>query len=292
VRRRRIGAAVLLAVVAGTGTALAARQGGDPEAALREIGQWYSEQIRKAREEQRQPDLRVLNEQRAEKVRAALAGIDPAKVEPAKQLALAQLYQTVRMSKEMTAAAERFLATNPEAERRLQAQLLLLSGYAALEDAAGIRRVLAQTRPSTPIAAAAIARMAGGMLAEIVARKDGVEAGLSLLDTAAKLIPSGAPSSDQERLQVESARAALALGRADILEGAERGQEALKVLEDARARIAQGSPAARSLDSRLRQLRLVGQPAPELKADRVHGTFTSLAALRGKVVVLDFTAHW
>jgi len=37
---------------------------------------------------------------------------------------------------------------------------------------------------------------------------------------------------------------------------------------------------------------LVGQSAPEVTLDRTIGTFANLASLRGKVVILDFMAHW
>lgn len=51
------------------------------------------------------------------------------------------------------------------------------------------------------------------------------------------------------------------------------------------------SPGHRVDDFLLRQSAL-GQPAPELIADKQLGGFKSLAALKGKVVVLDFMAHW
>ena len=43
----------------------------------------------------------------------------------------------------------------------------------------------------------------------------------------------------------------------------------------------------------LNQLTLVGTPAPDLNwLPQHYGNFTNLTALKGKVVVLDFFAHW
>ena len=48
----------------------------------------------------------------------------------------------------------------------------------------------------------------------------------------------------------------------------------------------------RRANSAIRQTELIGLPAPVLYFGRQYGDFESLDAWKGKVVIIDFTAHW
>jgi thiol-disulfide isomerase/thioredoxin len=53
-----------------------------------------------------------------------------------------------------------------------------------------------------------------------------------------------------------------------------------------------GQPPSHRIDQFLNMQLAIGKSAPEIQADRSIGNFAGLASLRGKVVVLDFMAHW
>jgi peroxiredoxin len=134
--------------------------------------------------------------------------------------------------------------------------------------------------------------MAGAELAGAVARKLGTQAGLDLLAKAEALVPFDQLTAGTDKANADQARASLAAGRADLLSGAGKHAEALAALKSARRKLPDGGPAARQIDTKLKQAALVGSVAPPLARERGYGDFAGLESLRGKVVLLDFTAHW
>ena len=54
--------------------------------------------------------------------------------------------------------------------------------------------------------------------------------------------------------------------------------------------LGEGNPYARSMVRQMKLAKLPGSAAPELAVDNHYGEFSSLASMRGKVVLLDFTA--
>src|SRR5438309_309408 len=93
----------------------------DPEAALKGVNTWYSEQIKQAQADKKTPDYNGLMKERTAKAKAAVEGIDISMAEPAKCFAWAQLYQAAQMPKEMQAAAQRFVDSNPEPAAKFRA---------------------------------------------------------------------------------------------------------------------------------------------------------------------------
>ncbi|MCG9896047.1 MAG: TlpA family protein disulfide reductase [Fimbriimonadaceae bacterium] len=79
--------------------------------------------------------------------------------------------------------------------------------------------------------------------------------------------------------------------KSDLHGAAGDAAASLKALKDGMAAVA--LPAAkRGLEASYTQANVVGKPAPGLEVTHTFGNFTSLEALRGKVVILDFFAHW
>lgn len=302
----RAGGALALALVVCCGVApVWAQDAKDPEAALKEINTWYTEQLTKARSENRQPNFTELLKERTDRAKTAVKDFDAEKVEPAKGFALAQLYQIVQDHPHAVVAAKRYLTTNPEGAQRYTAHNLLLSSYAATDDAEGIIGVLGEMKPPTTQMAAFLAANVGARYAEIVADKKGVKAGLDLIAKAEAAVPfdemlakpdvpgrDGKPGPAPEKSAAETAIVQIALGRSGLLEKAGRKDEALAVLEAGKKKLPEGSRMIRGLESKIKLAKIVGIPAPALKQDRGYGDFKSLDAYKGKVVVVEFTAHW
>jgi hypothetical protein len=276
----------------------------NPETSLSEINAWYSDQLKKARDAKVQVDFAGLQKERTAKAKAAVAGVDVSKKPAAECLAWAQIYQAAQMQKEMLVAAARFVASNPDNKLKFQGQQIMLQGYQSTEDADGLIRVLSVIKAPDVRQSAMLAAQAANNYGETISSKRGAKTALDLISK----LESGI-SVDELRKEDETTRSqakpgtrafsladyltyALANGRSEILEGAGKKGEALSILATARQKLSTDSPYAKSIDGKLKLAKLPGSPAPELVQERGYGGFSSLANLKGKVVILDFTAHW
>ena len=289
------GAAPLLLVTAAVPLLLVtafASPDADPQASLAEINKWYSEQLTQARAGGDATAARRLAAERVQKAKAAVQGVDPASVPAEKSLALAQLYSIAGQQKDLIAAAERFLTSSPSPDQKYIAQSLLMNAHSMAGDARKLKELLEQEQPHTPGVAAALASMMGGRYYEIIADKLDAKTSLDLLNKLEAQVPFDKLQSDQEKMQADSVIVSAATARADLLKRLGKDSEVVPSLEAAKKKLSATSRYGRSLDARIKQLTLVGAVAPEIKRERGYGQFTGLESLKGKVVVLDFFAHW
>ncbi len=264
----------------------------NPEQTLQELNRWFSQRLNEVRSSGGDAAaINALMKERVDKAKGALQGVDLANQPPATCLAWAQLCQIAQQPGQVIVAAQRFLQSEPEEGRKQAALSLLLGAYQATRDADGILKTLDQVRPANTLAARSLVGMIARGYAGIVAEKKGPDAALTLLERAERMLPADAPSDDRERQVHGSAVAAVAEARADILTKVGKKAEALAVLEAAIAKLGDNQ-AARGIAAKLAHARLPGSPAPEIKMERGYGNFPGLEKLRGKVVVLDFMAHW
>ena len=289
IRRHRTCALLMVAAMTLSTAVLAAD---DPAAALKAVNDWYAAQLQKARDDKKVPDYRGLMAERTTKAREAAAKMDIAATEPAQCLALAQLYQVANMPKEAGVAASRYLTTNPEGRNRFAAQQIVLTACQANRDAEGICRILGEMKAPDNRTAANLAASAAQTYADTVAAKLGHQAALDLIAKLEAQVPFDKMTDARDKAAAENAIVQIALGRYDILKAKGDDAAALKALEDGVAKLGPDNRMARQLVGKINQSKLIGSPAPEIKKERGYGQFDSLAALRGKVVVLDFGAHW
>lgn len=276
----------------------------DPVALLKEINTWYSDQIKQARESKQQVNFQDIFKQRTEKAKAAVEGVDLAKEPAAKCLAWAELYQSAQMQKDMLAAATRFVASNPEEKLKYQGQQMMLQGYASTEDADGIIKILSEIKAPDMRSAATLVSQVANNYAQTVSSKRGAKTALEMLSRLEAGVSIDELKKEDEKQKAAAkpgARTfafadyyvyAVANGKAEILDEAGKKDEALSLLTSAKEKLPADSPYVKPIESKLKLAKLPGSPAPELVQERGYGGFSSLASLKGKVVVLDFTAHW
>jgi thiol-disulfide isomerase/thioredoxin len=264
----------------------------DPEAALKEINTWYASEVQKARDEKKTADFRALAVERTKRAKAAVEGVDIASVDASKCLSLAQLYQAANMPPQAATAAQRFLTTNPEPRAKYTAQQIVLTGYQVGKDAEGIVRILGEMVPPDNRSAAYLAAATAQSYADTVAEKLGPQAALDLLAKMESRVPFDKMTEGSDKPAADLAVVQLAEARYDLLKAKGDDAAALAALEAGVAKLGADNRAARQLTTRINQAKLVGSPAPEIKKERQYGQFESLAALKGKVVVIDFGAHW
>ena len=127
---------------------------------------------------------------------------------------------------------------------------------------------------------------------------------MKVLATGEQAVPKDGFTNDQQKTQADSVAARLAQTRKVIEENPGKEAEALQksrreALIAALSGRASGSntnaaaaraAAAKQRDEKL--ARFVGTEATDFKPTHAHGDFKTLAELKGKVVILDFFAHW
>ncbi|MBM3493150.1 MAG: TlpA family protein disulfide reductase [Armatimonadetes bacterium] len=283
---------VALGLLAATVLGARALAAGDPEQSLKDINTWYAGEIQKARDEKKNPDFRALMAERVKRAKAAVEGVSAASADPAKCLALAQLYQAATMPKEAGVAAERFLTSDPAAREKYSAQQIVLTACQSNRDADGLVRVLGEMQPPDSRSAAFLASATAQLYGDTVAAKLGPQAALDLIGKLEAKVPFDKMTTPQDKQASESAIVQIAMGRHDLLKAKGDEKGALVPLEDAIKKLGADHRMARQLVGKINQAKLVGSVAPEIKKERGYGQFDSLAAWRGRVVVIDFGAHW
>ncbi len=278
----------------------------DPDASLAEIRAWHQAAVKEAHETYKpaalQKRLQAIQAEYREKAKSAVQMSDPANTEPAKCHALAQLYWAAGLYEKMSAAVERFLTTNPSREQQYYALFLKLEWLRMpqppewVRDRAGeLTRTIGAMEPPHMRAAVANANAAARTDAQI-ALKYSLVAALSVLDrTAYFLTPQGMRLEnlpEPERAQAENAFVEVELARTKMLMKENKVNEAVQAREEAMRKIRVLSPALKRYNLYWRVLSLPGQPAPDIVRQRGYGNFAGIKALKGKVVVLEFCAHW
>lgn len=259
----------------------------DPEAELKAMNERISAAIKDARAKQVQPDVAALQKERQEKAKEDVKDVDPTKVEPAKAMAWAQLFGIAQEPKKEIQALDRYLTSSPTPEMKLQAQTMLLGTYDELGDADSMVKVIKEMKPTDPKTAPRTVSITTQAL-DTVAEKKGVKTALDLLKQVEKQVPF-----DQLTPQASDALTfAIADERATLLDKSGKRADAIAALDTAKKHFAPDSQYLKRLTLKGNFITLVGSPAPPLKRDRGYGEFPGLAAYKGKVVVLDFMAHW
>ena len=263
----------------------------DPEAEYKAIIARYQAGVKEAQDKKVSPDMAALQKEYIAKAKEDVKGVDPTKVEPSKGVAWAQLFSLAQEPKKMALAAERFLASNPMPPQKFNAQMMMLRGFAEAEDADAIVKTIADIKPATPMTAVQLASMTANVV-DTVGDKQGTKAAFALLKQVEALVPFDQLKTPQELQAAESVIYGFAGARADLFQKDGKRDEALATLEESRKHLSAGSRYTSALTAKTNFIKVIGSPAPPLKRERGYGEFINLAAYKGKVVVLDFMAHW
>ncbi len=265
----------------------------DPEVALKDLNTWYSEQFAKTRTNPPTADRAAILKERVERAKKAVEGLEVANVDAAKCLALAQLYQAGNEVKLQEAACERFLSSSPAPEPKYNAQSMLLSLVNRKGDAARLKALLAEIKPPSPSIAMLHAIMVANQYSDTLAAKLGADEALAAIKAAGQGIPPAADvTTDPDKQRRDQAVMYVGRSTAELLSGAGKKPEALAAIDGAKAQLSAGSTMAKQFDSLTTQIKLPGTEAPALVQERGYGDYGGLESYRGKVVLLDFFAHW
>lgn len=237
------------------------------------------------------PDYKTVDADLAAKATAALGAADPAKVDLARARDWAGLFT---LAEKHTAAREvlrRQLATPIPERERFAVETDFMVACEKLNDGEPVYQTL-KAMKIAPENAVNLGSYFGGQYHHYVFNARGALAVLDLLDKIEPAIPGGPFANDEARKSNGWARRQLAATRALYLSELGRNQAAIKVIDHALATLDDDVFRKQDLIGDRQRYEVFDRPAPALAVDRVHGKFAGLEAYRGKVLMVEFTAHW
>lgn len=276
----------------------------NPRAALEEIKKLRLEGLNAARATGKISNPTSFLSNATARARSAVAGVDPAKVEAADASAWQELFSMAGDYRGARAATQRWLAS-AQGEEKFQAQMNLLNTDARLKDYRAMRQTFLEAQPTDATGRLRLALLANTFAVNILTN-EGPAAALQVLKAGERALQGAAFTEVRQKDQAKWATEGLAESRKAIEENP--GKEADALLKARRAQLpslataaaaggatnsstAERVAAARAeRDARLAKLN--GTAAPAIKAARTLGDFQGLPSLQGKVVLLDFFAHW
>ncbi|HVT12019.1 MAG TPA: TlpA disulfide reductase family protein [Fimbriimonadaceae bacterium] len=263
-----------------------------PADMLKELDTYRQSLISQAQEKSknggRDIDLTAIEGQVRAKAEEDVKGLDVAKVPPAEALDWAQICNLARHPRDAEKILLGYISSKPEPAKLFQAETMLLAASWVVRDDKTASAALHDMKPYDE--ASAISRASYvATYAPHLTNVMGDDEAVALIDKAIADVDT-ASLSDEAKINFSTVRYAGALGKIDIYSQAGQKDKALATIDEA---LKTATPSHRlHLQTTRNQLSLVGGPPPALKLDRGYGVFSGFAALKGKVVVLDFFAHW
>lgn len=296
-----------------------------PKEILTQIQQYRSQLLQEARQANKPINATVLSEGVKAKAEEAIKGVDPEKVEAKDAFDWAKVFELAGRYKDVCNLCHKFLATNPNPADKFAAQSLMVNSCNTLGEADMVAMTLKEIKPVDALGARTLVSRTTGAYADTIAKSQGVDAAIKILESVAAKLPAEdhkanaqrslelakareqqnppatTPKPDAERLatfeqnsilQEQAVKFSIAEKKSELLQGAGRKPEALKILKDFVGNIDPSSSVARRANSSIKQMEMIGAVAPTLTVERLYGDFKGLEALKGKVVIIDFFAHW
>ena len=264
----------------------------DPAKAVAELNDLRATRMKEARDSGTRLNTAELNREIEAKAKEYCKDVDAKKIEPKDGLAWAQLFVMAKQSQDACDAAQRFLSLNPSGKPKFDAQKIILDSCKELGDTVLLYSTLQATAPPNKTDARTLGVQAAYYYADLIAKEKGVDAAIQMLGEVDAKIPYDEFSGENEKPMADGVRVVIAGKIASLLAHSGRRDKALAVLDRAIEAIGPESRSLKSANSQRTQISLFSMSAPELVSERSHGGFEGLESFRGKVVILDFFAHW
>lgn len=264
----------------------------DPLAGLKELDAYQQKQFEDARTSGKRVDFNALQTELKNKALAMVKGLDIKKIDPKNAYNWAQLFARADLNKETCALAEAYIKkANPSAADKFDAQMLMLTACNEMKEAGMLAENLPNVVPTDDARAANLAMM-GSYFTEVIQTAQGPKKALKALDAVEKNLPTFTDTSAQGKTRAASAKFSIVDRRAELLVADKRKDEAIRVLKDFSATLDANSPILRTVKGSTTRLEMLDRAAPTFATERGYGEFAGIESLKGKVVLVDFFAHW
>lgn len=300
----------------------------DPRKLMGEIVEHQSRRIKEAREAGVPLDTVALNKELQAMALEAVEGVDPSTVDLRHTLSWTSLFSRAKEFQSVKVICLNFLKTEPDVWSKVAVERMLLSAYNSLGEVENLLellyKALATQAPELSFEREGFLRGVIEQFADTIAGKQGLDAAVKVIDDVLATVKFEDPQEYAERMLssyrsrnlknddgsaktdeqltaelIASRRAAddrLPYLAADkkwsLLRDAGRVDEGLIVLKQFIEGRDPESGYVHQATISISQTEIVGRAAPALTFDRLLGEFESLDEWKGKVVIIDFTAHW
>jgi thiol-disulfide isomerase/thioredoxin len=302
-----------------------AQQGLDPSQIMKQASDYESQLFQDAQKAGGKIDFEALQAKYVAKINESLKDVDPAKISDKDAIKWAPVYQAADKHKIACDLCHRYLDTKPTDAERANTMSIMARSCNELGEA----EMLADTLEKIPVLDAAgfsnLSSMTTNVYVDTIYEKKGLQAALNTLDAVEKKMiledpkeyakrmldmakkrqpnpPAGGPTDEERLAQYEKsgtqnnamAKVDFDIKRGELYGLAGKKKEAVDVMSAAIKTIPAGHPGLRTANMKLAQVTLIGMGAPTLSVEKgINGaTFPGFEALKGKVVILDFFAHW
>jgi len=297
-----------------------------PKDVLKDIQTLRTDTYSKAREAKTRVDMSALNATVKQKALDAIKDMDASKIPAKDAYDWAQVYSIAEKHKDVCNLLHLYLSTNPAASERYDVQMLMMSSCNALGEGDMLETTLRDIKPTNAMQSTNLVYSTVYEYIDTVNKKRGTKEAIKTLDAVEKAMiledpkalaqkrldmmkaneaknpPAVAPKPDAERLaQFETQAKDSNLGmhflfvdaKADLLNDSGKRKDAIKTISDFVKTVDPSTPGVlRTANGSLTRLSIIDNTAPALKVERGYGDFPGLDKLKGKVVILDFFAHW
>lgn len=275
---------LLLAVMLGfTGAA-------DPDIALKEINDYRAGELAAAREAKVTANSAAINAEIKKRALAAIDGVTPGSIEPKQGYSWMQLFSLAGKYEDIKPLCDMFMKSMPSDAEKFNAEAMCMTTFyqmGKMEDGAA---TVSNMKPQTIANASLMMSYAANVFAPAVAESKGVNAGVELLDGIIAKLPDA--TSDAEKKTLSGLLASYYETKAEMFADAGQKETATKTIEAGLADTRIEASATRGLKNTKTRMTMVGMAPVAIESSRGYGEYTSLAALKGKVVMVDFFAHW
>lgn len=259
----------------------------DPDVVLKEIADYRTKAIADARASGKAIDAQALTNETKAMASKAIEGVDATKVEPAKAYSWARLFQTAGKFGDIEELCDQFMKSNPDHNTAFRAHLLCLDAYNNLKQYDKASNLVQHLSPEDDSGKLTILSQVMSWIAPEIAKSKGVDAAITLIDQAASKLPAQ-PKDERMKASFDNVRGQVPLVKAELYTKAGEKDKAAAIIKAAKA----DPNLSRSAKLGITRLEIVGAVAPEITVGKTYGEFKSFEALRGKVVLIDFFAHW
>jgi thiol-disulfide isomerase/thioredoxin len=284
---RILGGVLAFVVAFSSGGSARAIEGVDIAAEVRSLREERARRTREAAPAQ----YAAIDADLAARAGALLDRVDVARLPPGEAADGAALATIARRHADARDLLRRYLTQPLDGERRSRVELDYMLALVALNDGEEIYRVL-RTMAVDAGNAVTLGSYFGGTFHHYVLNAKGPRGCLEIIDRILPALPAGPFASDEIRRSNGWARRQLAATRALYLSESGKRDEAVRVLDEALAALDDDIFRKDGLRGDRQRILLLNHEAPEIRVDRMHGRFAGLESLRGRVVLLEFTAHW
>jgi thiol-disulfide isomerase/thioredoxin len=261
----------------------------DPEGILGTLLKSRDQAYAESAKSGKRPDSAAIEAQMAAQAKVLVAGVDASKVAPKDAYAWTQIFTMAGLTSQSAQTAT--VAAEYNSMRAWEIQQTLLADELKLGQ-------LDKVLETLDFATFNNVRMLG-QIGEFVTynfvpkvMKEHPDLALHAYTLLLRRIDLDRPMSASDKSWANYAMTRISVGRDKLLFGLGRKPEALANLALLKKRFGSDPRCLKEVTDYELQVSTSDHAAPEIKLDRAIGDFNGLAALKGKVVLLDFFAHW